>query len=112
MIADYPTANWKDVTNSSDEFITVIDDVSEVMEALNKSLNEFAAVMRQINWNWRKKQIDKLISRLKSISSIQEFKIYHQKESKQIIKQSYYKPVHFYLRLSPVSYSGKNFCKV
>ena len=87
----------------------------EILAEHMNSIDEIVAEMDKIALKWKfdflKKKIDKLISRLKSIGSIQEFKVHHQKESKQIIKQSYFKPVNFYLRLSPVQYTGRNFCK-
>ncbi len=66
------------------------------------------------DWRWDKlkKEIEKLLNKLRSIFRISEIRTRHQKESKIKLFSIWFRKPLYYLRLSKAEYSGKNFCKI
>lgn len=65
------------------------------------------------DWQWekQKKEIEKLLNRLRSILEIKIIEARHQKESKIRLLSIWFRKPLYHLRLSRAEYSGKNFCK-
>lgn len=68
----------------------------------------------ETDWRWEKlkKEIEKLLNRLRSITEIKRINTKHQIETRIKINQIWYDQPLYHLRLSETEWSGKNFCKV
>jgi len=66
------------------------------------------------DWRWEKlkKEIEKLLNKIRSIVEIKKINAKHQIETKIKINQIWYDQPLYYLRLSKAEWSGKNFCRV
>ena len=69
---------------------------------------------RRIDWQWekQKREIEKLLNKLRSILEIKIIEARHQKESKIKLYFIWFRKPLYHLRLSRAEYSGKNFCKI